>query len=334
MKKKKTAKQTPYQKMMEECPILYCQKNLPCTETCMCWGIEAGEGWIKPLTKLSKTLEDLNNVWWPLHRVRIQADQVKEKYGTLHFYYTVVVDPTWFRYYVGKFIASIEDFIKKHVKFKFDRVVISPQKTETKEEVISFSEYKKAMLGPKVCNVKYEVRGTEIYKLTTYEHYADYVTVLSNHKFLYWLKTKLSNIRSKLAYGVERTLQIEQTIEHLQSKADEAIKTAETECYNVCEKCGKDISAPDSRCSSTGWIRYICEDCASKEGYNYEKNGQIWNSKKLVKTKAQLKEEDKERNRKYRDQKKKQKEETLIEIEMTRKLLEKNEQKLKESIKS
>lgn len=77
---------------MKLCKILYCQKDLPMSETCMCWGWECGEGWYNALRKASCRLEALNMLCYDKYKVRIQADQVKEKFGTLRFYYSVLCD--------------------------------------------------------------------------------------------------------------------------------------------------------------------------------------------------------------------------------------------------
>ena len=79
-------------RIMEQCKILYCQKDLPMTKTCMCWGWECGPGWYPALNVLSCKLEALNLLYYDKYKVRIQADQVKEKFGTLHFYFSVECD--------------------------------------------------------------------------------------------------------------------------------------------------------------------------------------------------------------------------------------------------
>jgi hypothetical protein len=58
-------------------PKLYAQRNIPSSQTCMCWGFPS-EGWFSLLLEASLSLEALD--------LRIQAVQVKEKFGTLRFY--------------------------------------------------------------------------------------------------------------------------------------------------------------------------------------------------------------------------------------------------------
>lgn len=61
-------------------PSLYCQRNLSPQETCMCWGIETGDGWFELIYNLSKDISNISK--------NIEAVQVKEKFGGLRFYWS------------------------------------------------------------------------------------------------------------------------------------------------------------------------------------------------------------------------------------------------------
>lgn len=68
-------------------PKIFAQKDLSMRETCMCWGIDTGDGWYDLLDNLCGQLQGMTdnnpeNVEFP----QLQATQVKEKYGTLRFY--------------------------------------------------------------------------------------------------------------------------------------------------------------------------------------------------------------------------------------------------------
>lgn len=71
-------------KLVEAYPILYKDRHSDMTMTAMCWGFECGAGWFDIINKLSEKIEAVNNL--KLGFI-IVADQVKEKYGTLRFYY-------------------------------------------------------------------------------------------------------------------------------------------------------------------------------------------------------------------------------------------------------
>lgn len=79
-----------YVGFMEKYPVLFQKKDKPMTETCMCWGIECPEGWFNILSELCKKLEFLNNTLCKNYNVQIVAEQVKEKFGTLRFYYNIL----------------------------------------------------------------------------------------------------------------------------------------------------------------------------------------------------------------------------------------------------
>ena len=70
------------------CPILYSNINKSMDKTCMCWAWECGYGWWEKICDLSYQIEALN-IQYRKYGVMCIADQVKEKYGTLRFYYTI-----------------------------------------------------------------------------------------------------------------------------------------------------------------------------------------------------------------------------------------------------
>lgn len=65
-------------------PKLFRQKDLSKTETCMCWGITVGAGWLPIIDVLCGMIQ----LYCDVHpEVQIEATQVKEKYGSLRFYF-------------------------------------------------------------------------------------------------------------------------------------------------------------------------------------------------------------------------------------------------------
>ena len=65
-------------------PTLYQEKDLPMTQTCMCWGFECPSSWFELLKELTNKLESINNKY--KGKYECVAQQVKEKYGSLRFY--------------------------------------------------------------------------------------------------------------------------------------------------------------------------------------------------------------------------------------------------------
>lgn len=74
---------------MSRFPILFQERKKSMQETCMCWGIECPKGWWHILEQLCTVLEFHNMEFKDKCGVAIVADQVKEKFGTLRFYYTI-----------------------------------------------------------------------------------------------------------------------------------------------------------------------------------------------------------------------------------------------------
>lgn len=83
--------------LCEKYPKMMVNRNKPMTETCMCWGFECGDGWFNILDQLMSNIQhhiDWNNKnfekgYTQYKQVpQVILDQVKEKFGTLRFYYT------------------------------------------------------------------------------------------------------------------------------------------------------------------------------------------------------------------------------------------------------
>lgn len=65
------------EKLYRKYPALFIQKDLPMTQTCMCWGCDCGDGWYDILEELCEKVKDVPD---------LQFAQVKEKFGGLRVY--------------------------------------------------------------------------------------------------------------------------------------------------------------------------------------------------------------------------------------------------------
>ena len=75
------------EELLKKYPKIFRQKDLSMQQTCMCWGMECGSGWYPIIDKLCEMLQwDIDKNGYP----QIEATQVKEKFGTLRFYYTTL----------------------------------------------------------------------------------------------------------------------------------------------------------------------------------------------------------------------------------------------------
>jgi hypothetical protein len=82
--------------LCEKYPKMMVNRNRPMTETCMCWGFECGDGWFNILDRLMSNIQ--HHIDWKNEQKekynrgdgcpQVTLDQVKEKFGTLRFYYT------------------------------------------------------------------------------------------------------------------------------------------------------------------------------------------------------------------------------------------------------
>jgi hypothetical protein len=83
--------------LCEKYPKMMVNRNKDMKETCMCWGFECGDGWFNILDQLMGNIQhhiDWNNQnfdkgYTQYKQVpQVTLDQVKEKFGTLRFYYS------------------------------------------------------------------------------------------------------------------------------------------------------------------------------------------------------------------------------------------------------
>jgi hypothetical protein len=83
--------------LCEKYPKMMVNRNAPMTETCMCWGFDCGDGWFNILDQLMGNIQ--NHIDWNNKNFekgyaqykqvpQVTLNQVKEKFGTLRFYYT------------------------------------------------------------------------------------------------------------------------------------------------------------------------------------------------------------------------------------------------------
>jgi hypothetical protein len=75
--------------LFEEFPTLYEFRSKDDKTTLMGYGFGCDNGWFKLIQKLSKNLESINSMNLGF---TVRAVQVKEKFGTLRFYYQTVGD--------------------------------------------------------------------------------------------------------------------------------------------------------------------------------------------------------------------------------------------------
>jgi len=65
-------------------PKIFADRHKSMQETCMCWGFECGDGWYDLIDNLCSLIQ--NYIDWSKCE-QVVAEQVKEKFGGLRFYY-------------------------------------------------------------------------------------------------------------------------------------------------------------------------------------------------------------------------------------------------------
>ena len=133
------------QKIFDKYPKMFVDRSKPMSETCMCWGLEVGDGWYSLIDTLCEALtytyttsvqvdkEDgkrfgiepySDSYYFSVEPPQVIATQVKEKYGTLRFYYREEYsEEIQFLYQTGKYpdlqriIDRYSDYINGVVHF-------------------------------------------------------------------------------------------------------------------------------------------------------------------------------------------------------------------------
>jgi hypothetical protein len=106
------------QKLFEKYPKIFGDRTKPKTESCMCWGLEVGDGWYDLIDILCEALtytyttsmqvdkedgerlgvkpfinkDEEATYYFTVRPPQVIAEQVKEKFGTLRFYYRLEFD--------------------------------------------------------------------------------------------------------------------------------------------------------------------------------------------------------------------------------------------------
>lgn len=66
----------------EKWPELFRQRHLPRTETCLCWGLDIGNGWFPLIWEMCEKLDFIRRSF----DIVVEFTQIKSKYGSLRAY--------------------------------------------------------------------------------------------------------------------------------------------------------------------------------------------------------------------------------------------------------
>lgn len=276
---------------MDECKILYCTKSLPMTESTMCWGWECGQGWFNALHEASCQLEALNILYYPKWKVRIQMDQVKEKFGTLHAYFSIVCDNYNILGRLGAKLKSLCLKIKRKVSFGMKSVIDQEAYVTDETEELTREEYDSWKKNNFAEQTLREENG-KYYRDYKLHHCAKMHYEPTKHKAIYKLNSALESFAWKvlLRFGSKEMTDEQKTIAAaMNAQAEKIVRESEKACYDTCEDCGCQIGSKWSpRCQTEGWISYLCERCADKTKSFYYKNGAKWQEGEQIMTREEV----------------------------------------------
>ena len=265
----------------KNCTLLYTGKTKSCRESLMCFGWECPDTWNEMLRDLSYELEELNIRYYSKYRARIEAVQVKTKFGFLHFYFDVHIDPPKYIRCWHEWLHNLTKKLDCGNKFAYKSVEDSPRHTEHEVSEITKEQYEDSLKGIKCSNVEYKIEGDRYFKVVHLDHYAVSHHVPTKRRLRYWLMKKIDRLSWKLDFSYSYPVSREQrVVAHImQQKANEYIRKAEEKSEHICEECGNDIGYDERHpaCTTFGWISYLCKHCAEKQDRNYSIGKKIYN---------------------------------------------------------
>lgn len=260
---------------LKDCKILYCGTKKPPTKSLMCFGWECGNGWNREIADLSYRLEALNLIFYPRFRTRIEALQIKEKFGWFTGYFHVVVDPPAFRRPFIRFFEMIHNFLSRKIDYRYEKVVDSSQYNSEEWEEISKSDFdnkKTPKYSENEYGWKFKEEDGKYFRNYSLYHPEKSHREPRKHRILHALKEFAWKLRffAEYAFSSDNTKEQEVALSFMDSYMEESVRKTEKECHKRCEYCGCEIGTDYSeRCETHGWIQYICKDCAKEHNLEY-----------------------------------------------------------------
>ena len=132
-------------------PKIFADKDKSMRETCMCWGICCDNGWYGLIYDLCNDIQNICDKY----KCQVIADKVKEKFGSLQFYYHIEnLYLPWYIRLANK-VLSIQSYWKFRNLFKLPDYRI--------EELVDKAEYESFKIC-EICginiNVDKRIKGT------------------------------------------------------------------------------------------------------------------------------------------------------------------------------
>lgn len=271
-----------YEDLFDTYPIVFRNTSLSESESCMAFGVECGPGWYDCINTMSARLEFLNERFYRRYGLYIAYDQIKEKHGLLTVYWSVCFSNLGIFGKTARFMYSVAGFIRRHANFRYRIVEDRPASTETRWVEISKELYHE--------NPRWDTKEEDgkFYKRTIVEISPKSHSEISNHKILHFIFKTLLNIGTYLDGIVietkKKSVKRECLRSYMHDEAHVIVNDATKAAYDTCEICGHQIGTRfNPRCTTAGWISYVCEDCARKnpDRIYYKNDVKMMNGKPL-----------------------------------------------------
>lgn len=279
-----------------DCPLLYDMVGRPATETCMCFGWEHGNGWNKITSELSRQLETVNDYFHPKFRLRIQADQIKEKYGEYRFYYSIIQDSNSLMTFVSKAFRKLSEYLNNYKRFDYRTKLVTDVEPYDYDEVneITADRFKEItdpdFKGVRCSNVDYVEKDGKYLEIVHLRNYGKKHIEPTRHKLLWMIKNFSDMTYRRTRGSFKDNAKIRNARSVMSGIAEMLIRNAEKQCSETCEQCGSQIGTRWSpMCQTVGWISCLCPSCAEKSNVEYIKDGEHWIGNKKIEKKRKAK---------------------------------------------
>ena len=97
-------------KLVEKYPKIFIDRHGDMRQTCMCWGFDCSDGWYFLIDHLCKSIQGYIDSNSHLNISQVVATQVKEKFGSLRFYYNggndLIQGMVWFAEHLSHYICE------------------------------------------------------------------------------------------------------------------------------------------------------------------------------------------------------------------------------------
>jgi hypothetical protein len=242
------------ERLFNDFPLLYRDKNKSMRESCLFWRFECGDGWYEIIRRASLELE--RQIAEMIPEVQKNPDIKCYNCGCSKHDHRFVVDQ------IGKGVVSYHGCTTvDHVPYQLQKNRLLPYLLLTKREV-------KAALKSRI-QFKFLFWNQMIVN-----RFWRHGVIKKADKFLRWIHKKFGIgynrpcFCKEFEYPLPKAVQIKEKmgglriyINHGNEKMFQIIRRAEEESFITCEDCGK-----PGRERFGGWIRTLCDECEREYG--------------------------------------------------------------------